>query len=54
MKQFHPRAVGRPPFHSVAMRVVPVSLDAASIKVAKKIGNGSIAAGIRLALKEYT
>lgn len=42
------RAVGRPAV--VSARAVNVTLDEASIEVAKQLGNGNISAGIRLAL----
>lgn len=49
MKPVKPKR-GAPFLFSVKMRRVLVMLDPASIKRAKRIGNGNVSAGIRKAL----
>ena len=44
------KAKGKPPLYGQRMRRVCVSLDAATIAEAKRIGGGNLAAGIRQAV----
>ncbi len=44
---------GRPPADGARRRVVCVTLDAAQIEAARRIGGDNISAGVRLIIAEY-
>lgn len=49
-----PRPAGRPPLDGTAKTVYQVRLTADHIETARRLGNGNISAGVRLALCQQT